>query len=81
MRFYVRLEKAMVDFDLNLGSTFNPHMTLLHDTKRHAEVLAEPISWTVREFALIKSWRGKTYHEHVRHWSLGYVSGLTRLGR
>lgn len=69
------------DFWLNLGMeianvrpfrepSFTPHMTLSYNGRVTAEHPIEPIRWTAREFVLINSHVGKTYHEHVGCWPL-----------
>jgi 2'-5' RNA ligase len=69
------------DFWLNLGMeianvrpfrepSFTPHMTLSYKGKWTTEHPIEPICWTAREFVLINSHIGKTYHEHVGRWPL-----------
>jgi 2'-5' RNA ligase len=69
------------DFWLNLGieianvrpfrePLFTPHMTLSYKGNVTVEHAIEPIRWTAREFVLINSHVGKTYHEHVGRWPL-----------
>jgi 2'-5' RNA ligase len=50
--------------------SFTPHMTLSYKGNVAAEHPIEPIRWTAREFVLINSHVGKTYHEHVGRWPL-----------
>ncbi len=45
------------------------HITL-HVLGEYEEHPIEPIRWTAREFVLINSHVGKTYHEHVGRWPL-----------
>jgi 2'-5' RNA ligase len=48
------------------NTNFTPHTTLLYDARSAEEYpLAEPISWTAREFVLIRSMHG---HTHLRKW-------------
>ncbi|MDO8698814.1 MAG: 2'-5' RNA ligase family protein [Rhodoferax sp.] len=74
-------DQAIRDFWLNLGMeianvrpfrepSFTPHMTLSYKGNVTPEHPIEPIRWTAREFVLINSHVGKTYHEHVGRWSL-----------
>jgi 2'-5' RNA ligase len=48
-------------------TNFTPHVTLLYDARSVEEYPIEPISWTVREFVLIRSLRG---HERLARWPL-----------
>jgi 2'-5' RNA ligase len=48
-------------------TNFTPHLTLLYDISSVEEYPIEPISWTVREFVLIRSLRG---HECLERWPL-----------
>jgi 2'-5' RNA ligase len=50
--------------------TFTPHMTLSYNGQPQAEQAIEALRWTAREFALINSHVGETYHEPVGHWPL-----------
>ncbi len=45
---------------------FNPHVTLLYGPRQVEEQPIEPISWTVREFVLVRSAHG---HAHLGRWS------------
>ena len=74
-------DKAIRDFWLSLGMEianfrpfrkpkFKPHMTLSYKGNVTPEHPIEPIRWTAREFVLINSHVGETYHEHVGHWPL-----------
>jgi 2'-5' RNA ligase len=73
--------KQIEDFWLKLGieianvrpfrkPPFTPHMTLSYNGQPKAEHAIEPLCWTAREFVLINSHVGKTYHEQVGHWPL-----------
>jgi 2'-5' RNA ligase len=46
-------------------------MTMSYSGRAVAEHAIEPIRWTAREFLLIDSHVGKTYHEVVGRWRLG----------
>jgi 2'-5' RNA ligase len=74
-------DQAIRDFWLKLGMeianvrpfrapSFTPHMTLSYKGNVTREHSIEPIRWTAREFVLINSHVGKTYHEHVGRWPL-----------
>ena len=49
------------------NTNFTPHVTLLYDAHGVEEYPIEPISWTVKEFVLIRSLKG---HVHLARWSL-----------
>jgi 2'-5' RNA ligase len=51
-------------------SSFTPHMTLSYKGRPIAEHPIEPIRWTAREFVLIDSHVGETYHDVVGRWPL-----------
>jgi 2'-5' RNA ligase len=53
-----------------VNADFTPHITLLRDARKVEEQPIVPISWTVREFALIHSARG---HRHLARWPLHSV--------
>lgn len=44
---------------------FEPHVTLLRDSRRIAEQPVEPISWTAREIVLVHSLLGQTIHRDI----------------
>jgi 2'-5' RNA ligase len=46
------------------------HVTLLYDKRVVDEQPIEPISWTVREFVLVRSLHGQTRHTDVARWQL-----------
>jgi RNA 2',3'-cyclic 3'-phosphodiesterase len=50
---------------------FTPHVTLIYGHRRICERSIEPISWTVREFSLVLSLRGKTKYILLDRWPLG----------
>lgn len=70
-----KLGGAMVRRNLHVGGyVFNPHCTIAYDSRDHADVAIEPVSWVAREFVLIESWVGLTQH-HVRgRWRLGELN-------
>jgi 2'-5' RNA ligase len=45
-------------------------VTLLYDDHLVAEHAVEPVSWVVREFALVHSLIGKTSHIVLGRWSV-----------
>ncbi len=48
-----------------------PHMTLLYQGHLVPDImLAEPVSWTARDFVLINSLQGEAKHEHLCYWTL-----------
>jgi 2'-5' RNA ligase len=55
---------------------YAPHLTLTYD-KHHLEPIEiEPIRWTVRSFALVRSHFGEGVHEPLRQWDLHDVGGV-----
>ncbi len=50
--------------------SFTPHVTLLYDSRRVPEQATESVSWTVREFVLIRSLLGLGRHETLGRWPL-----------
>jgi RNA 2',3'-cyclic 3'-phosphodiesterase len=53
-------------------SRFTPHMTLLYGDRMVPERSIEPIRWTVSDFVLVKSLRGRGHSEyvHLARWPL-----------
>lgn len=52
-------------------SSFNPHMTLLWDSKlvpKHD--LRHPLKWTAREFVLVRSYQGQSRYDIIGRWPL-----------
>jgi RNA 2',3'-cyclic 3'-phosphodiesterase len=49
---------------------FNPHMTLLYGAGPSAPLRFPPMSWSVRDFALIHSFVGESRYEVVRRFPL-----------
>jgi 2'-5' RNA ligase len=45
-------------------------VTLLYDEHRVARQCVEPIAWTAREFALVRSLLGKSQYEVLARWPL-----------
>jgi RNA 2',3'-cyclic 3'-phosphodiesterase len=50
---------------------FTPHVTLMYGHRRISERSIEPISWSVREFSLVLSLRGKTKYILLDRWPFG----------
>jgi 2'-5' RNA ligase len=51
---------------------FTPHMTLLYSDRMVKEQPIEPVRWTVRDFVLVQSLRGRgeSHHNHLARWPL-----------
>ncbi|SAK58715.1 2'-5' RNA ligase [Caballeronia temeraria] len=49
---------------------FIPHVTLLYDEHRVPRQQVEPIAWTAREFALVRSLLGQSRYEVLARWPL-----------
>lgn len=69
--FHHALGVAMRKSGLSAGSQITPHITLLYERRRVEEQFIEPIRWTVRDFVLVHSWRGRTMHIPLERWRLG----------
>ena len=71
-RFQQALGAAMVKGGLgqHAESHFTPHVTLLYNESEFPEQAVEPVGWTVREFVLVHSLRGKSIHRHLARWPL-----------
>ena len=69
--FHHALGVAMRKSGISAGSQFTPHITLLYDGRRVEEQFIEPIRWTVRDFVLVHSLRGRTMHIPLERWHLG----------
>jgi 2'-5' RNA ligase len=54
---------------------FTPHVTLLYDSIRVPEQPIEPVSWTVREFVLMRSLLGMGRYETLGRWPLQDLTG------
>jgi len=50
--------------------SFTPHVTLLYDRRGVPQQDVEPVSWTVREFLLVRSLHGMSRHETLARWPL-----------
>jgi 2'-5' RNA ligase len=69
--FHHALSVAMRKSGLSAGSQIKPHITLLYGRRRVEEQFIEPIRWTVRDFVLVHSRRGRTMHIPLEQWRLG----------
>jgi 2'-5' RNA ligase len=49
---------------------FTPHITLLYDEHAVREQAVEEISWTVRDFVLVRSLYGQSQHNTLGRWPL-----------
>lgn len=56
--------------DGQANQRFNPHVTLLYDSRGVAEQAVEPICWTVREFYLVDSLVGQSRYVLRGRWPL-----------
>lgn len=60
-----------VGFRYNCNAGFKPHVTIMYTDEMMREAyLDEPISWTVRDFVLVHSLRGRGRHVHCQRWPL-----------
>lgn len=65
------LGDAMARAGFKLRNThYTPHVTLLYSDRLVPEQPIEPIAWTVREFALVRSLIGLQRYELLGRWSL-----------
>ena len=68
--FWLNLGIQLADIHAFKKPSFTPHMTLSYKGRPVVEHPIEPIRWTAREFVLINSHVGDTYHEVVGRWPL-----------
>jgi RNA 2',3'-cyclic 3'-phosphodiesterase len=52
------------------GAHFTPHVTLLYDEHRIAPHEVPPVTLRARDFALVRSFLGKSRHEVIARWPL-----------
>lgn len=50
---------------------YTPHVTMLFDERAIEDHAVEPVRWTVRDFVLVHSMRGKGQYNILGRWSLG----------
>lgn len=73
MELYRALGEAMKSVGFRrVASRFTPHMTLLYGDRMVAERSIEAVRWTVRDFVLVQSLRGRGRSEyiHLARWPL-----------
>jgi RNA 2',3'-cyclic 3'-phosphodiesterase len=72
MAFHRDVGAAMMQAGLAqwMNPRFTPHVTLLYDDCNVVEQPVDPVSWTVREFVLIRSLLGQTRHIALGRWPL-----------
>lgn len=65
------LNEALTRHGLRTGADrFTPHVTVLYSAKPIDREPIDMLSWTVREFSLIRSLWGETRYNHLGSWSL-----------
>jgi 2'-5' RNA ligase len=66
----VEMKKAGIG--RSVTSRFTPHLTLLYGDRLVTERSIEPTRWTVRDFVLVQSLRGRgrSRHIHLARWPL-----------
>jgi 2'-5' RNA ligase len=69
-RLYQSLRVSLRMAGIKSPSRFTPHVTLLYGERPIREQFIDPISWTVREFALVVSLRGQTKYDFKGRWRL-----------
>jgi len=57
---------------------YTPHVTMLYDERAVEDHAIEPVRWTVREFVLVHSLRGKSQYDVLGRWPLGGPLSLAR---
>ncbi|MGB9367675.1 MAG: 2'-5' RNA ligase family protein [Xanthobacteraceae bacterium] len=50
---------------------YTPHVTILYDERAIEDHAIEPVRWTVRDFVLVHSLRGKSRYDILGRWPLG----------
>jgi RNA 2',3'-cyclic 3'-phosphodiesterase len=66
------IEMKKAGIGRRVTSRFTPHMTLLYGDRVVRERSIEPVRWTVRDFVLVQSLRGRgrSKHVHLERWPL-----------
>jgi 2'-5' RNA ligase len=66
------LEMKKAGIGRSVTPRFTPHLTLLYADRMVAARSIEPIRWTVRDFVLVQSLRGRgqSRHIHLARWPL-----------
>lgn len=67
----MRLHGAMQAANLPDDERFNPHITMLYETRPAPLAEIPRLSFSVPEFALIRSVHGTSHHDHLARWQLG----------
>jgi RNA 2',3'-cyclic 3'-phosphodiesterase len=70
-KLYQSLGRSMRMAGFKAAPDFTPHVTLIYGNRPISERPIEPIRWTVREFSLVLSLRGKTKYILLDRWPLG----------
>ncbi len=65
-----RLAAAVAQSSATPPVTFVPHLTLLYGARRIPKIPIPALRWTVRDFVLIDSLRGKGRHDLLGYWQL-----------
>jgi RNA 2',3'-cyclic 3'-phosphodiesterase len=70
--FHTLLGATMTKNDLRrrVHTISTPHVTLLYDKRVVDEQPIEPVSWTIRDFVLVRSLYRQTKHIDVARWQL-----------
>lgn len=66
------IEMKKAGIGRSVTSRFTPHLTLLYGDRMVTERSIEPLRWTVRDFVLVQSLRGRgrSRHIHLARWQL-----------
>lgn len=60
-----------VKLGVELSDSFSPHITLLYNRQRLAEIFSiTPVSWRISDFVLIENSAGKSEHIEIGRWVL-----------
>jgi 2'-5' RNA ligase len=72
VQFQHKLGPAMERAGLGrwIGPSWFPHLTLLYNPREIKEERIEPVSWIVRDFALVHSQLGRTRYAPLARWPL-----------
>lgn len=68
--FHERLRTSLARHQLLFAAGFTPHVTLLYGVDEPFEYAVAPITWTVRNFSLVRSDIGKSRYTNLRTWPL-----------
>ena len=70
--FHARLGDALRNARFKrIQKSFTPHVTLLYDSRVVPETPIAPVSWTVRNFALVHSPYGQSRHDEIARLRTG----------